>query len=102
MQKNWHLYLAIFLGVALTCCLARTGRQADVKAPTDERLTAVFDTAADSVIVTLPDGKQLRLPRCLSVSRARYTDGSETLREHHGGGSCWIGDKLVYRSKEKV
>jgi membrane-bound inhibitor of C-type lysozyme len=56
----------------------------------DKTLTVTFDIANDSVEVKLPDGRQVKLPRGISASGARYTDGKETLWEHHGEGAYWV------------
>lgn len=66
---------------------------------TGERLTAVFDNAAGTVRVTLPDGRQVTLPRALSGSGARYSDGQETFWEHHGEGTYTVGETMVFQGK---
>jgi len=65
------------------------------------KLIVKFDVANDSVEVTLPDGRQVNLPRGISASGVRYTDEKETFWEHHGEGSYWVGDELIFRGKAK-
>ncbi len=64
-------------------------------------LKASFDSAAGAVDLVLPGGRPLRLPQGLSASGARYTDGHETFWEHHGEGSYWRGEKLIFRGTVK-
>jgi membrane-bound inhibitor of C-type lysozyme len=64
-------------------------------------LKASFDNAADAVDLVLQDGRMLRLPQGLSASGVRYTDGRETFWEHHGEGSYWQGEKLIFRGTMK-
>lgn len=63
------------------------------------RMTAFFDTQAQTVTVTLPDGRRVSLPRAMSGSGARYSNDRETFWEHQGVGSFWIGEKLVFQGK---
>jgi membrane-bound inhibitor of C-type lysozyme len=65
------------------------------------KLTVIFDIVDDSVEVTLPNGRQVKLPRAISISGVHYTDGKETFWEHHGEGTYWVGDKLTFRGKAK-
>ena len=60
-------------------------------------LTALLCTGNDSVTITLPDGRRTRLRRTISGSGARYSAGSETFWEHHGEGSYWKGETLLFR-----
>ena len=62
-------------------------------------LTVTFDITNDSVEVILPDGRHVNLPRAISASGVRYTDGKETFWEHHGEGSYWVGDELIFHGK---
>ena len=62
-------------------------------------LTVTFDIANDAVEITLPDGRRINLPRGISASGARYTDGKETFWEHHGEGSYWVGETLIFTGK---
>ena len=64
-----------------------------------DKLTVTFDIANDSVEVTLPDGRHVNLPRAISASGVRYTDEKETFWEHHGEGSYWVGDELIFHGK---
>lgn len=61
------------------------------------KLKAVFDNVHDLVEVTLPNGRQINLPRGISASGARFTDGKETFWEHHGEGSYWVDEELIFR-----
>jgi hypothetical protein len=62
-------------------------------------LTAVFDNTTGTVRVTLPDGRQVTLPRAVSGSGARYSDGQETFWEHHGEGTYTVEEKVVFQGK---
>lgn len=66
---------------------------------TGEHLVAVFDNAADAVTVTLPDGRTVTLPRAVSGSGARYSDGTETFWDHHGEGTFTTGETIVFQGK---
>lgn len=63
------------------------------------RMTALFDTQAHTVTVTLPGGRTVTLPRAISGSGARYSNDRETFWEHQGVGSFWIGEKLIFQGK---
>lgn len=65
-----------------------------------DKLTVTFDIVNDSVEVTLPDGRQVKLPRAISASGVRYTDGNETFWEHHGEGTYWVGEESIFRGKQ--
>ncbi len=60
-------------------------------------LTAYFDTLAATVLVKLPDGREILLPQAISASGAQYSNGFETFWEHHGEGSFLIGDTVIFR-----
>jgi membrane-bound inhibitor of C-type lysozyme len=62
-----------------------------------QTLTACFDTRADTVLVKLPDGREVTLPRAISASGARYSDGDTTFWEHHGEGIFQVGDSIIFR-----
>jgi len=64
-----------------------------------KRLSAVFDTGAKTVTVTLPTGRKVTLPQAMSGSGARYTNGKETFWDHHGEGSFWEGEKLIFQGQ---
>jgi membrane-bound inhibitor of C-type lysozyme len=64
-------------------------------------LSAYFDNVAGTVKVILPSGRTATLPRALSGSGARYSNGRETFWEHHGEATYWIGDKQVFQGKVK-
>ena len=64
-----------------------------------EVLTARFDNKKDTVTVKPPGRKEVELPRAISASGARYSDGRETFWEHHGEGSYWIGEELVFQGR---
>jgi len=66
---------------------------------TGERLVAVFDNAADTVTVTLPGGRTVTLPRAVSGSGARYSDGTDTFWDHHGEGTFTTGETTVFQGK---
>jgi len=66
---------------------------------TGERLVAVFDNAADAVTVTLPGGRTVTLPRAVSGSGARYSDGTDTFWDHHGEGTFTTGETTVFQGK---
>ena len=63
------------------------------------RMTALFDTQAHTVTVTLPGGRTVTLPRAISGSGARYSNDRETFWEHQGVGSFWTGEKLIFQGK---
>ncbi len=63
------------------------------------RLSADFDNDARTVTVTLPGGKKVTLPQAPSASGARYSNGKETFWEHHGEGSFWEGEKLIFQGQ---
>lgn len=63
------------------------------------RLEASFDTTANTVTILLPSGKKITLPRALSGSGARYSNGDETFWEHHGFASYWIGATRIFHGK---
>ena len=65
------------------------------------RLLAEFDTQAQTVTVTRPGGQRVTLPLAVSGSGARYSNGKETFWEHHGEGSLWEGEKLIFQGKVK-
>ena len=64
-----------------------------------EALTASFDNRKGTVEVKLSDRRAVTLPCTVSASGARYSNGHETFWEHHGEGSYWVGDELVFRGK---
>lgn len=66
---------------------------------TGERLVAVFDNAADTVTVTLPGGRMVTLPRAVSGSGARYSNGTDTFWDHHGEGTFTTGETTVFQGK---
>jgi len=66
---------------------------------TGERLGAVFDNAADTVTITLPDGRTVTLPRAVSGSGARYSDGTDTFWDHHGEGTFTTGEKIFFQGR---
>ncbi|NLI45575.1 MAG: lysozyme inhibitor [Acidobacteria bacterium] len=66
---------------------------------TGERLSARFDNVADAVTVTLPSGRTVTLPRAVSGSGARYSDGTDTFWEHHGEGTFTTGETTVFQGK---
>jgi len=66
---------------------------------TGERLVAVFDNTADTVTVTLPGGRTVTLPRAVSGSGARYSDGNDTFWDHHGEGTFTTGETIVFQGK---
>ncbi len=67
----------------------------------DQTLTVTFDIANDSVEVKLPDGRKVELPRAISASGVRYTDGKEIFWEHQDEGAYWVGEVLIFRGKKK-
>lgn len=71
-------------------------------AATGERLVAVFDNAADTVTVNLPDGRTVTLPRAVSGSGARFSDGTETFWDHHGEGTFTTGEKIVFQGRAEA
>ncbi|MBN2688390.1 MAG: MliC family protein [Deltaproteobacteria bacterium] len=64
-----------------------------------QALTACFDTRADTVLVKLPDGREVTLPRSISASGARYSNGETTFWEHHGEGIVQVGDNIIFRGR---
>ena len=66
-----------------------------------EILTARFDNSKDTVLLKPPGRTEVELPRAISGSGARYSDGRETFWEHHGEGSYWIGEELIFRGRVK-
>jgi len=64
-------------------------------------LTARFDTKKNTVEVTLPDGRTVTLPRAVSGSGARYSDGRETFWEHQGEATYTVGEETLFRGMNK-
>jgi membrane-bound inhibitor of C-type lysozyme len=64
-----------------------------------ERLTALYDSQTDSVLLGLADGSTARLPRVISGSGARYADDRMIFWEHQGEASLWIGEKLIFKGR---
>lgn len=64
-----------------------------------KRLKASFDNRAKSVTITLPSGNNTTLPRAISGSGARYSNGRETFWEHHGEATYWVGEKKAFQGK---
>jgi membrane-bound inhibitor of C-type lysozyme len=66
-----------------------------------EILKAHFNNIDDTVVIKLTGRKEIKLPRAISASGARYSNGRETFWEHHGEGSYWIGEELIFRGRVK-
>lgn len=62
-------------------------------------LLAVFDNAAGTVAVTLPGGREVTLPRAVSGSGARYSDGRETFWEHQGEATFTSGEEVLFEGR---
>lgn len=63
------------------------------------RLSVSYDAGAAHATVVLPDGQVCRLPRAVSGSGARYSDGSRTCWEHQGTVTFEIGDRVVFEGR---
>jgi membrane-bound inhibitor of C-type lysozyme len=63
--------------------------------PDGTSIDTVFDNAADTVTVTLPDGT-VTLPRVESGSGARYSDGTTTFWNKGDEATIEVGDETVY------
>jgi membrane-bound inhibitor of C-type lysozyme len=77
------------------------GKAAVYVADKGEILTAYFDNIDYTVVIKLAGRKEIKLPRAISASGARYSNGRETFWEHHGEGSYWIGEELIFRGRVK-
>lgn len=53
-------------------------------------INASFDLASDKVIISLSDGRELRLPRAISASGARYANADESLVFWNKGDTAFI------------
>ena len=65
----------------------------------NETMTVHFDNTNQTVLVKPSGGEAVKLPRAVSGSGARYSNGRRTFWEHHGEGSYWVGDKLIFRGR---
>ncbi len=65
--------------------------------PDGTSIEAVFDNAADTVTVTLPDGT-LTLPHVESGSGARYSDGTTTFWNKGDEALVEVDGQIVYES----
>ena len=65
-------------------------------APGGQILVLAYDLKADWVLLWLDDGRFFRLPRALSASGARYSDGDHTFWEHQGSASVEIDGQVVF------
>jgi membrane-bound inhibitor of C-type lysozyme len=108
MNKSFFLCIAILFSLAGCARLDGTtpDKNPDILTAVyvsekGETLTATFDTRKDTVTVTMPGGRSLKLPGALSASGARYSDGRDVFWEHHGEGTLWINDAVVFRGKAK-
>jgi inhibitor of cysteine peptidase len=68
----------------------------------DEQMEARFDLSAETVTVTLPDGRCVTLPAATSASGARYSNGRETFWEHQGAGRFFVGDTLLFEGSKRA
>jgi membrane-bound inhibitor of C-type lysozyme len=66
-------------------------------------LTAVFDNASSTVIITMNNGKTFTLHRALSASGARYAEKEEKIVFWTKGenASLWINDQLIFSGTVK-
>lgn len=64
--------------------------------PGGEKLALVYDLKADWALLWLDDGSFFRLPRALSASGARYSDGTHTFWEHQGSGVVDMDGQVIF------
>jgi len=107
MRKAVVALIAVILAIAGCAGTGSTPAESKTKAAVPEQslivqgivyvsdkgeiLTATFDNKKETVEVKLPDGKVVMLPRAISASGARYSNGHETFWEYHGEGSTHGG-----------
>ena len=65
--------------------------------PDGTSMDTVFDNAADTVTVTLPDGT-VTLPRAVSASGARYSDGTITFWNKGDEALVEVNGEIVYQN----
>lgn len=114
-QSITSLALVVILMLALVFAVAgcfppqatpATGSETDVTTATTIEATflcpdgtsidTVFDNAADTVTVTLPDGV-VTLPHVVSASGARYSDGTTTFWNKGDEATIEISGETVYK-----
>jgi len=66
------------------------------RSPDGKTARVYFDLDRDRVTVVLSDGRRVMLPRALSASGARYSDGRDTFWEHQGQGRFLSGDSVLF------
>lgn len=64
--------------------------------PSGQKMVLVYDLKADWALLWLDDGRLFRLPRALSASGARYSDGNHTFWEHQGSAVVEIDGQVVF------
>jgi membrane-bound inhibitor of C-type lysozyme len=71
--------------------------EATFACPDGTTMDTVFDNAADTVTVTLPDGT-VTLPRAVSASGARYSDGTTTFWNKGDEALVEVNGEIVYQN----
>ena len=108
-MKRYILVLvqALWLMVAAGVVPCNAGNPADsvtviYVSSQGQRLTARFNNDVQTVTVRLPDGRSVTLPRAMSASGARYSDGKMTFWEHQGSAGFFIGERRIFEGAESV
>lgn len=64
-----------------------------------ETLIASFNNRDNTVLVTLPNKKKVKLHNAMSASGDRYTNGNKEFWEHHGEATYSNGDNIIFSGK---